>query len=582
MSPYSLLMLVTAVAGVSEKSIQEQSSSRFEVLPPPEIGAEFGNDGVVPGTPAMFGDFPFTHQQSISGILYYADPPDDPIGCADYSAADIARWPKDRGGLVVMVDRGNCTFVKKVKHVQSAGAVAAIIVDNKEEPLTFYMGDDHSGASISIPSLLIHKNDGAKFKAELAKLNSSDTMQQTDVRVKFSWNMPHPDNRVEWDLWTSSNSATSDTFKSQFGPVAHALGDSTLMEPHYEIIDGDQWCYAEAEAQQSCGSQCTNKGRYCHFDPERNFNVGLNGSNIVRENLRQRCMWLHLNATDQHLKWWDYVTAFKESCHSADKWSEACSFDTMDAVGIEGGEQAVRKCLADSGGYADQGPANTILDSEVALKYDMNIFSWPTVLINNRPYRKPLSCPTNRAIFNRYDCNLLEALCTGFKDQPPTCIATGCPLGEIKDDCGVCGGVCVGCSSDACGDCMPNDSANRDKSCSDCAGVPNGRATFDCDECAGPGRDACGICSKGAARIDDPQKCNQFINKTGTKTVIINDDGDSFPAWGVVLIVLGCVGLVGGGVFIYMRRREDAMRQDIDSLLKQYLPMGADVESSST
>jgi len=564
----SFLLFVTAVAGIQE-------SSRFEVLSPKEIVDKFAPNGVVQGTPAMFGDFPFTHQQNIQGVLYYADPPDDELGCSDFSDEDKAKWPKGFD-LVVMVDRGNCTFVKKVKHLQNAGAIAAIIVDNKDEALTPYMADDHSGASISIPSLLIHKNDGLKFKKELAKLSaSSSSIQQTkNVLVKFSWNLPHPDNRVEWDLWTSSNSATSDAFKAKFGPVAAALGDSTLMEPHYYFHDGNVFCYNANASLQSCGSRCTNQGRYCHYDPDQNLDQGLSGTNIVRENLRQRCMWLHLNKTDQHLKWWDYVAAFKAHC-SDEAWSQKCSLNEMDAVNIIGGRQAVLDCIQTSGGYGDQDSANTIMDSEIDLKVDMNIFSWPTVLINNRPYRQSLNCPTKQPIFRPNDCNLLEALCTGFKDQPRACLTSNCRLGIYKDDCGVCGGPCVNCSVDACGYCMANNSPDRNLTCQDCSGeaVAPGQTkkVVRCGVCGGPGRDACGDCTTGADRVENPDLCNR-----GTRTVIKDDEGEGFPPWGVALIVLGCVGLVGGGVFVYMRRREDAMRQDIDSLLKQYLPMGAD------
>jgi uncharacterized protein HemX len=41
----------------------------------------------------------------------------------------------------------------------------------------------------------------------------------------------------------------------------------------------------------------------------------------------------------------------------------------------------------------------------------------------------------------------------------------------------------------------------------------------------------------------------------------------------VVAIVLTLIVVVGLGVFFYMRHRQRALKQDIDSLLKQYLPM---------
>jgi hypothetical protein len=42
---------------------------------------------------------------------------------------------------------------------------------------------------------------------------------------------------------------------------------------------------------------------------------------------------------------------------------------------------------------------------------------------------------------------------------------------------------------------------------------------------------------------------------------------------GIVAISLGCVGLAAAGVFVYMRRQNRALKNDVDSLLKQYLPL---------
>ena len=51
--------------------------------------------------------------------------------------------------------------------------------------------------------------------------------------------------------------------------------------------------------------------------------------------------------------------------------------------------------------------------------------------------------------------------------------------------------------------------------------------------------------------------------------------GGGFPVGGVVGIVGGSVVAVGGAIFCYMRRRENKMKSDIDSLLRQYLPLDA-------
>ena len=68
-------------------------------------------------------------------------------------------------GKIVVIDRGNCSFVAKVEAAQNAGAVAAIIVNNVAGA-PFQMG----GASntITIPSIMIEQNDGNAIKAQMA------------------------------------------------------------------------------------------------------------------------------------------------------------------------------------------------------------------------------------------------------------------------------------------------------------------------------------------------------------------------------------------------------------------------------
>ena len=57
---------------------------------------------------------------------------------------------------IIMIDRGDCTFVTKVRNVEKAGANVALIGDNVvENSEVFIMTDDGSGHQINIPSFLI-------------------------------------------------------------------------------------------------------------------------------------------------------------------------------------------------------------------------------------------------------------------------------------------------------------------------------------------------------------------------------------------------------------------------------------------
>ena len=59
---------------------------------------------------------------------------------------------------MVLLERGNCTFVTKVRNVERAGGNVALVGDNKvENSEVFIMSDDGSGHSVNIPSYLIRK-----------------------------------------------------------------------------------------------------------------------------------------------------------------------------------------------------------------------------------------------------------------------------------------------------------------------------------------------------------------------------------------------------------------------------------------
>lgn len=98
---------------------------------------------------------------------------------------------------IIMVDRGQCHFVQKVRNIQALGVHLAIVVDNKDEfSENLIMADDGSGWSVNIPSFFIRKHDGDIIKKQIDN--------EKKVYVKAELEISNPDNRVEYDLWYSS------------------------------------------------------------------------------------------------------------------------------------------------------------------------------------------------------------------------------------------------------------------------------------------------------------------------------------------------------------------------------------------
>ena len=170
--------------------------------------------------------------------------------------SDNSPW---KAPFILMVDRGDCTFVKKVRNAQRAGAAAVLIADDMclcsheacfgddgqdnelicedTEPI---MADDGSGSDITIPSFLLFKEDADPIKQAL--------MKNQNVRVSMSFSLPNPDSRVEYDMWTTPSDPLSRDILMSFKEAAVALGDEAFFTPHqyictYEAFDHKCHCF---------------------------------------------------------------------------------------------------------------------------------------------------------------------------------------------------------------------------------------------------------------------------------------------------------------------------------------------------
>jgi hypothetical protein len=66
---------------------------------------------------------------------------------------------------IILVDRGDCTFVTKVRNIEHFGGRMALISDSYTEiSEDLIMADDGTGHNINIPSFIIRKADGDNIK----------------------------------------------------------------------------------------------------------------------------------------------------------------------------------------------------------------------------------------------------------------------------------------------------------------------------------------------------------------------------------------------------------------------------------
>lgn len=136
-----------------------QPTSRSMAGADKEAGAEAGadvEDGALMlcATGSTFGTLIAELPDGVSGELAMADPYD--------ASSELTNASELQGKMVIMA-RGGCSFVEKVRRAQEAGAAAAIVVQTGTT-WPFSMSDSKAqGGDITLPSLMLSPADGGKL-----------------------------------------------------------------------------------------------------------------------------------------------------------------------------------------------------------------------------------------------------------------------------------------------------------------------------------------------------------------------------------------------------------------------------------
>lgn len=382
-----LALAVTLQGG----SVQGQ----IRVVSPPALVEQFAFTGAkIEGSVATFGA-PF-YGERLMGQLVWTPSLQGHAHCSD----EDYEMPPPIGGRLqfLLVRRGVCSFVDKVRTAQRKGADAVIIADSLESELgsgdirRVIIADADDAADIDVPSILISREDG-NILIDAAELG--------EVVVELAWDVPKGES-VLVDLWMSSASPQSMRFLSDFAPRRTELSTSVKFVPHYHVFGMDPGNASE--------NYCTDaSARFCTNDPDGTGR--LTGAAVIEEDLRQLCIRDVEKASgakdDSSIaggvaeKYWHYVERMAETCPlngtvEGERFGKRCSVGLMYALGIN--VAAVETC--------------TQTQREEKLMEQRSDVAWgPRALrINGWRY----SGATNGA-------NVAKAICAAFETQPAAC-----------------------------------------------------------------------------------------------------------------------------------------------------------------
>jgi len=372
----------------------------------------------------------YDHREALFGVPPYGGSIQQNVYYADQDLCDLnvdasKGYPVRKDGsnwaspFILMIDRGGCTFVKKVRNAQRAGAAGVIIADNKclcsagdnckpdnadevcemKEPI---MADDGSGSDISIPSFLMFKEDVDPIR-EVLKTNQP-------VRAEMTWSIQQEGNVVEYDLFTTPTDIISRPFQDQFKTAALALGKLAKFTPHMYIYDGIKAGCQGFDGENQCYNLCTNNGRYCATDPDDDLDHGISGADVVTESLRRACIWNNYGTDGIGEKWWTYVEEFMFRCQEEDFFaSDDCVNDVYTHSGVD--KATIDKCMLDAGGLEGD-VENTVMEAQLGEREASGVVIIPSMYVNQGAIRGELEFAT-----------VFKAVCAGYskKEEPGVC-----------------------------------------------------------------------------------------------------------------------------------------------------------------
>jgi len=351
---------------------------------PQELVAELNGTQIL-GRPALFG-FPEYNGEFV-GHLRLA-PASNRLGCDHF---DEQAFFSLQDEIIAVIDRGTCHFVTKVYNAQIAGAKGVVIVNNVYGDFLPFMADDGLGSVIDIPSILIQKEYGLILKEWLIE----DRVVETEIK----WGLTGAGEAVEWQMFTTVVPSPEEIqFMKDLRPVVRALGDRQQFQirlKNQEFLYDQDDCY---------------KTFYC-YEGEVIQGEYVSGYYIIKETLRQLCVWQVGNQTNDAMLWWDYRVVMD------DRFSRGLPcFDGHSSDSIVADLSKERNAnLMDLIDLCESNQDTELLAAEQEAFQDYRVSWTPRITVNGDFYHGKFGCPD----VNVETCSMLAAMCSTYDEPIP-------------------------------------------------------------------------------------------------------------------------------------------------------------------
>ncbi|XP_078478975.1 ER degradation-enhancing alpha-mannosidase-like protein 3 [Lampetra planeri] len=220
-----------------QEMMELSSQQQKEQLPPRAIqivSHPFFGRVVLTAGPAQFGTDLSKSSMGVRGFVTVAEPYS---GCSEITNADYVQ------GHIALLQRGQCMFAEKARHIQKAGAIGGIVIDDNEgsssdtAPLFQMAGDGRSTDDITMPLLFLFHKEGNILLEALKEYREVEVLLSDRARDRAAIfkGKPLPGSLMEGsvDVQEAEDCTTEATTPTSFAPTSQSQMstlDSTQAE----------------------------------------------------------------------------------------------------------------------------------------------------------------------------------------------------------------------------------------------------------------------------------------------------------------------------------------------------------------
>uniref|UniRef100_A0A667XV26 alpha-1,2-Mannosidase n=1 Tax=Myripristis murdjan TaxID=586833 RepID=A0A667XV26_9TELE len=203
-----------------QEMMELSSQQQKEQLPPRAIqivSHPFFGRVVLTAGPAQFGT---DLSKSVRGFVTVAEPYS---GCSELANAEYVQ------GRIALLQRGQCMFAEKARHIQKAGAIGGIVIDDNEgsssdtAPLFQMAGDGRNTDDITLPLLFLFHKEGNILMEALKEYKEVEVLLSDKARDRAAIfkGKPLPGSLIEssMDAQEKEDCSTEGTSPANSGPI---------------------------------------------------------------------------------------------------------------------------------------------------------------------------------------------------------------------------------------------------------------------------------------------------------------------------------------------------------------------------